>query len=137
VLRELREDLVLVGKTALRVLREDEPPISEDVELSRRAGDWRGFEAELRGDLACETRSACVVPASGRAVVDLDRHSANPSHRDRLGNASPIQARAMALDDRRVIDAGRKRPVAAPAFAAETSGAEGVRDLRRRMTHEE
>jgi len=56
------------------MLREEDPPVRDDVELPRRAGDGRGRDAELLRDLGRETRGARVVAASGRAVVDLHRH---------------------------------------------------------------
>ena len=72
---ELREDLAVLGKTTHGVLREDELTVDEDVELAMSAGCGLGLGAGLGSDLGRETRGPCVVPASGRAVEDLDVHA--------------------------------------------------------------
>ena len=76
-LAELRQDLVLFGEAAFGVLREEEAPVGENVELSLRARDRGGRDAELLRDLSRETRGPCVVTVSGRAVVDLDAQRFN------------------------------------------------------------
>jgi hypothetical protein len=58
----------------LALLREDELTVGEDVELRLRAFANRGAEASL-SELGRETRGPSVVPASDRAVEDLDAHS--------------------------------------------------------------
>jgi hypothetical protein len=55
------------------VLRVDDLPVGEDVELALTARDGLGVET-LPGELGRETRGPCVVAASGGAVVDLDVH---------------------------------------------------------------
>jgi hypothetical protein len=56
------------------VLRIDEPPVGQDVELTLAARDRQGVET-LSAQLGRETRGPLVVAASGRAVVDLDAHA--------------------------------------------------------------
>jgi hypothetical protein len=56
------------------VLREEEPPVGDDVELARLARPDLGVVG-VAGELGRETRGPSVVPASGGAVEDLDaRH---------------------------------------------------------------
>jgi len=71
-LRELRQDLVVLGKAALGLLGEDHLPVCDDVELGLVAGCHRRTDSRLRLDLDRETRGPCVVAVSGRAVEDLD-----------------------------------------------------------------
>ena len=72
---ELRDDLAVLGKPALRLLGEDHLPVREDVELGLLSGYRRRGDPRLRLDLGRETRGPFVVAASGRAVEDLDRHA--------------------------------------------------------------
>ena len=67
----------MLGEAPFRLLREEHLPVRKHVELSRRPGDRSGGDVELRGDLGRETRGPGVVPASGRAVEDLDGHERN------------------------------------------------------------
>jgi len=62
----------VLREAAFGLLREEEPPVRDDVELPLRAGDRRGRDAELRRDLSRETRGSLVVARSDRAVEDLD-----------------------------------------------------------------
>ena len=73
-----RHDLPVVGEPARVSFREDQPPLGEDVELAFAAWYRLGFET-LACQLGRETRGPCVVPASGRAVKDLDAHRADAS----------------------------------------------------------
>jgi len=57
----------------VRVLREDELAVPDDVELARRPRSDGGIES-LVVELGCETRGPAVVPASDGAIQDLDAH---------------------------------------------------------------
>jgi hypothetical protein len=63
----------MLGEAAGLLLREDELPVGEHVELAVRTLENRGGEAAL-AQLGRETRGPAVVTASDRAVVDLDAH---------------------------------------------------------------
>ena len=69
-----REDLVLVRPAALRLLREDEPPLGDHVELALRALGDRRLDAPLVQE-GRETRGPAVVARSDGAVMDLDGHA--------------------------------------------------------------
>jgi pyruvate-formate lyase-activating enzyme len=56
------------------MLRVDECPLCQNVELASAAGDRLGVET-LSAQLGRETRGPRVVAASGGAVVDLDAHA--------------------------------------------------------------
>jgi len=98
--REQAENLVLLGEAAFALLREEELPVPEDVELALLALGGRGGDALVVQD-GRETRSPLVVAASDGAVVDLDRH---------VGSL-PGQARPGTRDNRGVVDGGGKRAV--------------------------
>ena len=70
-----REHLAGLGKPMCFALREDEPPVADDVELARLAFADRRVVALLR-QLGRETRGPSVVPVSDRAIQDLDAHPA-------------------------------------------------------------
>lgn len=79
MLGERGEDLGRVGPSSLTLLREDELPVDDHVELAllalRHLGGVPGT-----GDLGHETRGPLVVPASDGAVEDLDvRHERDSS----------------------------------------------------------
>jgi GNAT superfamily N-acetyltransferase len=57
----------------LAVLREDERAVGHDVELRLAARSGRRLDP-ARVQLGRDTRGACVVAVSGRAVEDLDGH---------------------------------------------------------------
>jgi hypothetical protein len=63
----------MLGEAAFGLLREDERLVDEDVELPPAARRRRRGVAVDAVDLGRETRSPCVVAASGRAVEDADR----------------------------------------------------------------
>src|SRR5207247_2456101 len=92
------------GEAARLVLRVDEPVARAHVELALATGDRLGVES-VPGELGRETRGPCVVPASGRAVVDLDLHQPGtlPS---RCENASARVRRSVSFE--------RSLPSAAP-----------------------
>jgi hypothetical protein len=73
------ENLLVLGEASLRLLREDESPVGEDVVLALRALARHRVVA-LPGQLSRETRGSFVVAASDGAVEDLDAHAAHPSH---------------------------------------------------------
>lgn len=68
------ERLSLVGEAAFLLLGEDEATVGDDVELALLALGDEGVNARL-GQLGRDTRGSYVVPASDRAVVDLDLHA--------------------------------------------------------------
>ena len=103
---ERREDFGLLGKAPDALLREDELTVRQHVELALRALDDARLDA-VPVQRGRETRGPSVVAASDGAVVDLDGHAAS----------LPIQARAMPVDDRGEVEAGRERPVDGAAAA--------------------
>jgi hypothetical protein len=68
----------VLGEAALLLLREDEPPVGDDVVLALLTLERLGVEALLL-QLSRETRGSFVVAASDRAVEDLDAHGAHRS----------------------------------------------------------
>jgi hypothetical protein len=64
----------VLGEAALALLREDELPVGEHVELALRALDDLRVVVRPSLDLGRETRGPAVVAASDGAVVDLDAH---------------------------------------------------------------
>jgi hypothetical protein len=69
----------VVGEATLGLLREDEPPVRDHVELALRALSGLRLVAPVL-QLSRETRGSFVVAVSDRAVEDLDAHAAHPSH---------------------------------------------------------
>jgi hypothetical protein len=57
------------------LLREDESPIGDHVELTAAALTRFGFVFRLGVDLGRETRGPFVVPVSDGAVQDVDPHT--------------------------------------------------------------
>ena len=98
--REQAEDLLLLGKAAFTLLREEELPVAEDVELALLTLGDRSGDALVVQD-GRETRGPAVVAASDGAVLDLDGHV----------RSLPGQTRPGTRDDRRVVDGGGKRAV--------------------------
>jgi hypothetical protein len=72
------EDLARLGEAPRVVLREDELAVAQHVELSFAARDVPRWDPVLR-QLGRETRSPFVIASSGRAVIDLDGHDAEPT----------------------------------------------------------
>ncbi len=73
---ESAEDLVELGEAVLPLLREDDTPVGDDVELGSPAFDGRGV-VSLCTQVLGEAHGPPVVPASDGAVEDLD-----PRHRE-------------------------------------------------------
>jgi hypothetical protein len=121
---EQLEDLVLLGKAAFTLLREEELPVTQDVELALRAFGDRGGDALVVQD-GRETRGPAVVAASDGAVLDLDGHA----------RSLPWERRRGARDDRRQVDGGGKRPVDAARLLEPR--AEGVGGLGRALTEKQ
>ncbi len=71
----------MLGKAALGLFGEEQAPVDEDVELALGAGSRSRADPGALLDLGRETRGPRVVPASGRAVEDLDRHEREPNLR--------------------------------------------------------
>jgi hypothetical protein len=71
-------DLSVVGEPPLLLLREDELPVREHVELAARASLDLGLVRGLGVQLGRETRGPFVVAVSDRAVEDpYLRHGEN------------------------------------------------------------
>jgi hypothetical protein len=68
------EDLVGPGVAAGLLLREDQSPVGDDVELAFRARDCGGFEPMLL-ERGRETRGPGVIARSDGAVEDLYLHA--------------------------------------------------------------
>jgi hypothetical protein len=64
----------VLGESALLLLREQQPPVREHVELALRALDGLRVDARPLRDLGRETRGPAVVAVSDGAVMDLDPH---------------------------------------------------------------
>ena len=73
-LTEHPQDLVVLRKAPLVLLREDERPVGDDVVLALRPLERDGVVTCLRQH-GRETRGPTVVAASDGAVEDLDAHS--------------------------------------------------------------
>ena len=128
---ERGDDLGLVREAAFALLREDQPVIEEDVELTCPAGRNRGGLVGALVDRGRETRGPGVVPASGGAVDDLDGHRSNlPSVPDDVPqNADPL--------DLELDDVARPEPagvaVLEDAPGSDRPGAEHVTRLEARV----
>src|SRR6266511_2875774 len=73
---ECLENLLGLGEAALALLRKDQVPVREHVELAFRAFGGLGLMPRPPVDLGRETRSPAVIAVSDGAVVDLDaRHA--------------------------------------------------------------
>jgi len=70
----------MLREAALLLLREDERAVGDDVVLALRPFDRLGAET-LTVQLSRETRGSFVVPASDRAVENLDAHEAHRNPR--------------------------------------------------------
>jgi len=99
---------VLLGEAALRLLREHEVTVRDDVELALRALDDAGVDSAVlqRGR---ETRGPAVVAPSDWAVEDLDAHV-----QSLLAEVGPV-----AFDDEGHVDSQRQRAVRAAAGPAQ------------------
>jgi hypothetical protein len=75
-LRQLSNDLVVLGEATLVLLAEDQLPVGDDVELALLAGDDLGLVRRLLIQFGRETRSPAVIAVSDGAVQDLDSHPA-------------------------------------------------------------
>jgi hypothetical protein len=76
----------VLGKSSLALLREEELPVGEHIELTLCALDRACRDSRPLDDLGRETRGPAVVAASDGAVVDLD------GHRLKASDAAPAQA---------------------------------------------
>src|SRR5690242_16330585 len=83
---ERLEDLAVLWKAAGLMLRVDQFPVRQNVELALAPRDRLRVEPLAR-QLGRETRSPRVVAASGRAVVDLDVHPESLARGDSAANA--------------------------------------------------
>ena len=68
----------MLGEAPGFLLGEDELAVAQHVELPFGAGDVLRRNS-VRLQLGRETRGPIVIARSGRAVVDLDRHVAEPT----------------------------------------------------------
>jgi hypothetical protein len=83
------QNLGLLREATLLLLGEDERAVGDDVVLALCPFDRLGLEA-LLVQLSRETRGSFVVPASDRAVEDLDAHAPHRNAR-RQGRRSKYQ----------------------------------------------
>ena len=74
-----RDDLVVLREAAFLLLREDQVPVGDDVELTLFARDGLGLVSRALVQLGRETRGPAVIAVSDGAVEDLDLHPAEPT----------------------------------------------------------
>ena len=74
-----RDDLAVLREAAFLLLREDEVPVGENVELTLFARDGLGLVSGALVQLGRETRGPAVIAVSDGAVVDLDLHASEPT----------------------------------------------------------
>ena len=79
------EDLTMLRKPVLLVLREDGAAIDHDVEDSAASGQQRGFERELACDRGCQTGGLWTI-VSPHAIRNQDLHAGDHTGAAR-GNA--------------------------------------------------
>ena len=66
----------MLGEAALTLLRKDQVPVREHIELALRAFGGVGLVLRPLVDLGRETRGPAVIAVSDGAVIDLDaRHA--------------------------------------------------------------
>jgi hypothetical protein len=92
---EQGENLAVVRPASLFLLREDDLAVGYDVVLALHPRDGGGVET-VTPQLGRETRGPFVVPASNRAVEDLDGHGGSVAAR--------CDTRAMNDDDLRALE---------------------------------
>ena len=74
-----RDDLAVLREAAFLLLREDQVPVGDDVELTLLARNDLGFMRGALVQLGRETRSPAVIAVSDGAVEDLDPHVPEPT----------------------------------------------------------
>jgi hypothetical protein len=85
----------VLGEAAFLLLREDQVPVGDDVELTLFARDGLGLVSGALVQLGRETRGPAVIAVSDGAVEDLDLHPAEPS--EARGRSPGIQANSTVL----------------------------------------
>ncbi len=94
-LRQRPNDLVVLREAAFLLLREDQVPVGDDVELTLRARDGLGLVSGALVQLGRETRGPAVIAVSDGAVEDLDPHVPEPT--EAHGRSRGIQASSTVL----------------------------------------
>ena len=89
--RQRPNDLVVLREAAFLLLREDQLPVGDDVELTLRARDGLGVVSGALVQLGRETRGPAVIAVSDGAVEDLDLHLPEPTEARMVGHRG-IQA---------------------------------------------
>ena len=69
----------MLREAAFLLLREDQAPVGDDVELALFARDGLGLVSGALVQLGRETRGPAVIAVSDGAVVDLDLHASEPT----------------------------------------------------------
>jgi hypothetical protein len=90
-----RDDLVVLREAAFLLLREDQVPVGDDVELALFARDGLGLVSGALVQLGRETRGPAVIAVSDGAVEDLDLHVVEPT--EARGRSRGIQASSTVL----------------------------------------
>ena len=69
----------MLREAAFLLLREDQLPVCDDVELTLLARDGLGLVSGALVQLGRETRGPAVIAVSDGAVIDLDLHASEPT----------------------------------------------------------
>ena len=77
--RQRPNDLVVLREAPFLLLREDQVPVGDDVELALLARDGLGVVSGALVQLGRETRGPAVIAVSDGAVEDLDLHVPEPT----------------------------------------------------------
>ena len=85
----------MLREAAFLLLREDQVPVGDDVELTLFARDGLGLVSGALVQLGRETRGPAVIAVSDGAVEDLDLHLAEPS--EARGRSRGIQVGSTVL----------------------------------------
>src|SRR5207244_9874347 len=72
-------DLVVLREATFFLLREDQLPVGDDVELALLTGNGLGVVCGALLQLGRETRGPAVITVSDGAVEDLDLHVDEPT----------------------------------------------------------
>ena len=69
----------MLGEAPFFLLREDQAPVGDDVELTLLARDGLGLVSGALVQLGRETRGPAVIAVSDGAIKDLDLHVPEPT----------------------------------------------------------
>ena len=78
-----RDDLAVIREAAFLLLREDQAPVGDDVELTLLTRHDLGLVSGALVQLGRETRGPAVIAVSDGAVEDLDLHLPEPTEAGR------------------------------------------------------